>query len=349
VNSRDVLIFGAGLIGVSIALELRDRGAEVLVLERGEPGRETSSAAAGMLAASDPETPVPLRPIAAESARLFPEYVRRIEELSGLSADFRRQGSIEIMEASHSPAPSNYLKLTSEELRKIEPALETEGLPAFFVEEDSVDPALLTQAAICAATKNEIQVRGHIEVRDMREQSGRIEVLTGSGRFEAKTVIDCRGAWSGAPVRPRKGQALYLRPRREGVLEHVLRAPGVYLVPRSVGKIFAGATVEDVGFDKAVEPETIAGMHHAAARWVPELAKADVISSWAGLRPGTPDNLPLLGPTETPGVLIATGHFRNGILLAPVTARIIADLVDGNPAPLDISAFSPQRFAHART
>jgi len=346
VNSPDVIIVGAGLIGVSIALELRDRGAEVLVLDRGEPGGEASSAAAGMLAASDPETPSLLRPLAAESARMFPEYVRRIEGLSEKSADFRRQGGIEITE--HSPIPASYRKLTPEELRKFEPSLETEGLPAFFVEEDSVDPALLTQAALCAAARTRIQVRGHCEVQEMRRQNGRIVVVAASEQLEAKTVIDCRGAWSGAPVRPRKGQALYLRPRRQGALEHVLRAPGVYLVPRSASKIFAGATVEDVGFDKTVQPETISSMHREAARWVPELASAEIISSWAGLRPGTPDNLPLLGPAEAPGVFIATGHFRNGILLAPVTARIIADLVTGKPSPMDISAFSPRRFADAK-
>jgi glycine oxidase len=128
----------------------------------------------------------------------------------------------------------------------------------------------------------------------------------------------------------------------------VLRAPGVYLVPRTSGKIFAGATVEDAGFDKTVEPETIARMHAAAARWVPELAAAEVIESWAGLRPGTPDNLPLLGESGTRRVFVATGHFRNGILLAPVTARVLADLIAGRPTPLDISAFSPQRFAGAK-
>lgn len=347
-SSPDVIIAGAGLIGVSIALELHDRGAEVLVLERGEPGREASSAAAGMLAPSDPETPVLLRAIAAESARMFPGFVSRIEALSGMKADFRRQGSIEIMESTQTALPVNYRKLAPDELRKIEPALETEDLPAFFVEEDSVDPALLTHAALCAAAKKKIEVCGQIEVRELRAQNGGVEVLTSSGRLETKTVIDCRGAWSGPPVRPRKGQALYLRSHRPGVLQHVLRAPGVYLVPRSEGKIFAGATVEDIGFDKTVEPQTISRMHQEAARWVPELGSAEVISSWAGLRPGTPDNLPMLGPTDTPGVMIATGHFRNGILLAPVTARIIVDLVAGKPSPLDISAFSPLRFVKTR-
>lgn len=345
-SSPDVIVVGAGLIGVSIALELGDRGAEVLVLDRGEPGVESSSAAAGMLAASDPETPVLLRALAAESARMFPEYVRKIEGLSEKSADFRRQGGIEITE--HSPLPASYRKLTWEELRNIEPSLETEGLPAYFIEEDSVDPALLMQAVLCAAARRRIEIRGHSEVREIRRQNNRAAVTTASEQLDTKTVIDCRGAWSGSPVRPRKGQALYLRPQRQGALEHVLRAPGVYLVPRSAGKIFAGATVEDVGFDKSVEPEIIVQMHRAAARWVPELASAEVISSWAGLRPGTPDNLPLLGPTDVPGVFIASGHFRNGILLAPVTARIIADLASGKPSPIDISAFLPQRFARPR-
>ena len=342
VNSPDVIIAGAGLIGVSIALELRRSGAQVLVLERGEPGHEASSAAAGMLAASDPETPLPLRALAAESARMFPDYVHEIENLSGISTDFRRQGAIEIME--HSPAPTNYRPLSAEELRRIESGLKTEGLPAFFVEEDSVDPALLTQSAICAATRTGVEVRAHSEVLEMRGQGDRVEVTTSSGRIHAKTAVDCRGAWAGAPVRPRKGQALYLRTPRDGALERVLRAPGVYLAPRTSGKIFVGATVEDVGFDKTVERDTIARMHAEAARWVPALAHAEVIASWAGLRPGTPDNLPLLGETASPGIFTATGHFRNGILLAPVTARVMAALIAGKPSPLDLAAFSPGRF-----
>ena len=146
-------------------------------------------------------------------------------------------------------------------------------------------------------------------------------------------------------MKPRKGQSLYVQPQRRGLLEHVVAAPGVYLVPRSSGKILIGATVEDVGYDKIVQPATVQGLYQAAADLVPELASAQITETWAGLRPGTPDDLPLLGETETPGLLIASGHFRNGILLAPATARIMADLVTAKPAFIDISAFSPLRFA----
>ncbi len=146
------------------------------------------------------------------------------------------------------------------------------------------------------------------------------------------------------PVKPRKGQMLYLRPQQPGMLEHVVRTPEVYLVPRSSGKILVGATVEDVGFDKGVQPEVIHQLQNIAARYLPELAQAAVLESWAGLRPGSPDDLPLIGPTGVPGVFIASGHFRNGILLAPVTAQIVADLVTGKPVNTNISAFSPERF-----
>ena len=342
-NTPDVIIAGAGIIGVSVALELRRRGVEVLVLDRGEPGREASSAAAGMLAFADPETPALLRPLATASAHFFPEYVADLEESSGMKVDFRRQGTIALLDRDE--VPSLYRKLSPQELSELEPALETQRHTAFFaVEEASVDPPLLMQAALRSAARHGIEVRGHYAVDGILHNGAQLEVRAGAGTLTAKTVIDCRGAWSGAPVKPRKGQALYLQPKRAGLLEHVVTAPEIYLVPRSSGKIFAGATVEDVGYDKTVQPTTIQEFHAAAARLIPELKDATVIETWAGLRPGSPDNLPLLGATPTPGVFLASGHFRNGILLAPVTARIIADLVTGKRPTADISAFSPERF-----
>jgi glycine oxidase len=347
VNSPDVIIAGAGIIGISIALELHELGLQVLVLDRGEPGQEASSAAAGMLAAFDPDTHFALRPLAKQSARMFPDYVQKLEDLSGMQVDLRTQGTIALLDGSSAPAASalwTHRKLSGDELRRIEPAVAIEDYSAFFVDEASVDPVLLMRAALKAASATGIEVRGSAEVREIRPHGERIEVSAGQGRLSAAKAIDCRGAWSGAPVKPRKGQMLAVR-SSDTPVEHVIHAPGVYIVPRSSGNLVIGATVEDVGFDKTVDSETIRGLHRAAAKLVPGLDSAAIVASWAGLRPGTPDDLPLLGETETQGIFTATGHYRNGILLAPVTARIMANLLTGKPPGMDISSFLPARFA----
>jgi glycine oxidase len=341
VKSWDVIIVGAGIIGVSLALELQDRGATVLVLDRAEPGAESSSAAAGMLAAAAPETPAALRPLAMESARMFPAFVQQLETAGSMQVDFRRVGTIALL--PHTEAPSEYRSLSAADLHRLEPLLHNSEKPPFFVQEDSVDPLLLMQAALAAARNSEIEIRGRSAVKEIRASDHAVEVLTQSSTLTAASVVDCRGAWSGAPVRPRKGQMLYVQPQGS-VLQHVLRAPDVYIVPRTSGKVLIGATVEDVGFDKTVIPSAIQQLRGAATKYVPAIASAAIIQSWAGLRPGTPDDLPILGPTNTPGMYVATGHFRNGILLAPITAKIMADLLNRRPSPLDITAFAPERF-----
>ena len=338
----DVIISGAGIIGVSLALELHERGAQVLVLDSGEPGREASSAAAGMLAAADPETPPALRPLAIASAQMFPEYVHKLEVAAQMQVDFRRLGTIALLEEPS--APREYKSLSASDLQRLAPSLNSHSLSAFFVEEDSVDPQLLMQAALAAARNLGIEIRGHAAVKDIRARDAKVEVSSAAGEFTARSVVNCQGAWSGAPVRPRKGQMLYVQPQIN-LLQHVLRTPEIYIVPRSTGKILIGATVEDVGFDKSVNTSTIQDLLSTAAKYLPGLAAAPVTQSWAGLRPGTPDDLPILGPTEIPGAFVASGHFRNGILLAPITARIMTTLLEGRTSPLDINAFSPARFA----
>jgi len=225
-----------------------------------------------------------------------------------------------------------------------ETALHAGHHASFFVQEDSVDPDLLMQAALRAVRTRGIEVRGRTSVQELRAQGTQIEVLTSNGSYLAATVVNCQGAWSGAPVKPRKGQMLYLSPQETGLLEHVVRAPEVYLVPRSSGKILVGATVEDVGFDKSVQPEMIQKLHSAAASYLPKLALATVTESWAGLRPGSPDDLPLIGRTEVSGVFVATGHFRNGILLAPITGELLAGAIVDKTFPAALEIFSPDRF-----
>ncbi len=344
-KSWDVIIAGAGIIGVSLALELRERGASVLVLDRAEPGSEASSAAAGMLAPADPETPEALRPLAMESAQMFPAFVQRLESTGSMQVDFRRFGTIAFLDGD--APPSEYRNLSPAELQRLEPSLNGSGHSAFFVQEDSVDPLLLTQAALAAARNLGVEIHGHMAVAEMRASDNGVEVVAQTNTFSCASAVDCRGAWSGAPVRPRKGQMLYVDPQAL-LLQHVLRTPEVYLVPRSSGKILIGATVEDVGFDKSVNPLVIHQLISAAAKYLPALASAPIIQSWAGLRPGTPDGLPIIGQTNTPRLFVATGHFRNGILLAPITAQIMANLVQGRASSRDIQAFSPGRFRNTQ-
>src|SRR5260370_30535457 len=161
----------------------------------------------------------------------------------------------------------------------------------------------------------------------MRSANGLVEVLAGGEAYAARSVVNCMGAWAGLPVRPRKGQMLSLFPRRKNLLQHCVLAPDVYLVPRSSGRVVIGATVEDIGYDRTLEPAVIENFHRAAARLIPELRDLPVEESWVGLRPGTPDDLPLLRATDIHGVFIAAGHFCNGILLAPVTATVMASLI----------------------
>lgn len=344
-HSWDVIISGGGIIGVSTALELRQRGAKVLLLDRGEPGREASSAAAGMLAACDPETPVALQSLARECARVYPQFVLKLQSTSGIAVDLRRQGTITLEAEGHAQMPNEYRKLPPDELGMLEPSLQAQGHAAYFLQEDCVDPDLLMQAAVRTAELASVEIKRGVTMNDVWASGPQVEVATSAGAFIAKAAVDCRGAWSGAPVKPRKGHMLYVQPQRAGLLQHVVRAPDSYIVPRSSGKILLGTTVEDAGFDKTVDQATIRKLHAAAARYVPELTDAPILTSWTGLRPGSPDDLPLMGETETPGIFLASGHFRNGILLAPLTAQIMADLVTGKPPAMDISAFSPLRFA----
>lgn len=341
-----MIIAGAGIIGVSLALELRERGATVLVLDKSEPGQEASSAAAGMLAAGGFETPPALWPLALESARMFPEYVRKLEALSHVKTDFRQHGTI-VFQDGASTTPAQYKKLGNDDLYRLDPFLHNPGQQAFFVQEDTVDPRLLMQAALAAAQKSGVEIRGNVEVLEIRSAGSNVEVETAGATRPicCGVAVNCQGAWAGSPVKPRKGQMLYVRPERKNLLQHVIHAPEVYIVPRSSGKILIGATVEDVGFDKTVAPSTIQQLRSAAARYVPELESAPIVESWAGLRPGTPDDLPILGPTDMPNVFAATGHFRNGILLAPITAAIMADVVTRKKLSFDISSFAASRFA----
>jgi glycine oxidase len=346
VKTWDVIIVGAGIIGLSLSIELRKRGAHVLVVERGESGREASHAAAGMLADCTVETPAALQPLATASARMYPEFVHELQDESGSKVDLRDQGTLLFLPAEETHGCTETLPAS---LAELEPALADPNRPAIYLRERSVDPRALMSAALKAARHRGVDISSGSPVTNVLTSDGRAAgVATEKTSYLAPVAVNCAGAWAGHlpplyfPTRPVKGQMLAVAAPR--LLRHVIRAPEVYLVPRSDGRVLIGSTLEDAGYDKRTDASTIQRLHRAAIGLIPALERARVLEDWAGLRPGTPDGLPILGATSLPGYFAATGHFRDGILLAPITAHVMAQVITRAKPEYDISAFSPARF-----
>jgi glycine oxidase len=352
-DSWDVIVIGGGIIGLSLSIELRKKGARVLVVERGEPGREASSAAGGMLVDCLFETPAALQPLATASARMYPEFVYEIQVESGMNIDLRDQGTILFPSTAHTSVAAKSAAQLPAPLSEFEPGLADFHQPAFYLQERSVDPRALTTAALRAARHRGVDFSSGDAVTAVNLSDGHISgVTTKKTSFLAPKVVNCAGAWSGQiaphsfPTRPVKGQMLCLASPSHGLLKHVVRSPEVYLIPRSDGRIIVGTTVEEAGFDKRTDVATIQRLHRAAVAMVPELRNAKILEDWAGLRPGTPDALPILGAAATPGYYVATGHFRDGILLAPITAQVMAQVIEGKTPDHDLNPFAPARFSH---
>jgi glycine oxidase len=387
VKTWDVVIIGGGIIGLSLSIALRKRGATVLIVERGEPGREASHAAGGMLVDCPLETPDALQPLATASARMYPEFAYELEVESGMKVDLRDFGTILFFSEEHLGHPA----LTGPQLRpaavsfadleRLEPALRKkisdraeldsfrqewgveqsiDEIEEFFrsirghalhLKERSVDPRALTLAALKTVKKRGVDFSSGDHVTAVDITDGKVSgATTTKTSFLAPKVVNCAGAWSGQigphafPTRPVKGQMLCLAMPARDLLKHVVRTPEVYLIPRSDGRLLVGATVEEAGFDKRTDPDTIQRFHRAALKLVPRLSEAKILEDWAGLRPGTPDGLPILGTTDIPGYYVATGHFRDGILLAPITAEVMAQIISDEKPAYDLSSFSPCRF-----
>jgi glycine oxidase len=353
VKTWDVIIIGGGIIGLSLAIALRKRGATVLVVERGQPGREASHAAGGMLVDCGIETPSVLQPLATASARMYPEFAQELQFESGMHVDLRDHGTIVFLSPDHVDERPGFT-LTSSlpvPLAELEPALAEPNRPAVYLKERSVDPRALSTSAWKAAKRHGIDFSSGDEVTAVSLVDGRATgVTTTKTAFPAAKIVNCAGAWSGQigphrfPTRPVKGQMLCLLMPQRASLKHVIRTPEVYLIPRSDGRLLVGATVEEAGFDKRTDLATIQRFHRAAVDLVPELRNGKILQDWAGLRPGTPDALPILGATATRGYYVATGHFRDGILLAPITAEVMSAVIEGHAPEYDLTPFSPERF-----
>lgn len=338
-RSTDVIIAGAGLIGMACALECRRRGLQPTLVERGAPGTEASWAAAGMLAANDPANPRELQPLADLSLRLYPEFLERLREQSGHAVPIETEWTVE----RGTPTLAN-------DLHSAIPAFHPEGFHAdgyHAIREQSLDPRKLSAALHAAVLAAEIPLRTQTPVLARSEERDHVVVQTESGPLQAAFFLDCTGAWSSQRVRPAKGQML--RVHAPGVLDGgdgnvVLRTHDIYLVPRLDGSVVIGATVEDAGFDKAVHGEDLDDLRRRAAVLIPVMAHAPALERWAGLRPDTPDHLPVLGRTGA-RTFVAAGHFRNGILLAPATAHVVAQLLLHETPGADLRAFDPARFS----
>lgn len=261
------------------------------------------------------------------------------------------QGTIAFLpEPQPTPLPPCMRPLTAEGASVLEPAVAIPSeTAAFYLDEASVDPHALVAASLKAARHRDIEVASGSSATEL-ELDGRrvIAVRTTKTRYPA--AVNCCGAWAsqlpplGLSTRPIKGQMLALVPARHGLLQHVVRAPDICLVPRSDGHLLAGSTSEDVGFDKHVDPDTVQRLDQTAANLVPDLGEARMLEDWAGLRLGTPDNLPILCSTPIHGYFAATGHYRDPILLSPITAHLMSQVVRGLPPDLDLTAFSLARF-----
>ncbi len=346
-GSPDVVIAGAGIIGLSLALELHDHGARVTVFDRGAALSEASAAAAGMLAVSDPANPPALRPLSELSRSLYPRFLDRISELSGQPVPFQTSETVEEADSTRG--------LSAVELDRVVPGNSFGSHPMQLVEERSVDPRQLAGALLAAVRATRISLQQFCAVRAAEEDAQGVVVETGAGKTQAGYFVDCSGAWARSsgvgrslPVSPVKGQMIALGMPEAAPLTVTVRTRHVYLVPRTTGpdagRVVVGATLEQAGFSKLTTPETAAELRRSAAELLPWTAEAPLLEHWAGLRPAAPDQLPLIGAVAGPGRrLLATAHFRNGILLAPGTARMIRAMIFGETSPLDGRAFSPQR------
>lgn len=354
--SPDICIVGAGIIGLSLALELQSRGADVIVLEQGTPLAEASTAAAGMLAASDPENPPELRDLSALSRNLYRGFLDRIFDLSGITVPFQTSTTLQEVHLSHLETVRDLTLLATETLSLMVPQLDTRDRRFILLDEHSLDPRALAHALSSAAARSaKIDLRSQTPVRLVQDNASNMTVHTPSEVLRPSRIVDCTGAWGLANLPaghvhavPRKGQMLAVTLPSAMPLHVVIRTPTIYIVPRTTGpaagRAVIGATVEDVGFDKTVYSDDIVQLRAKAAELLPDLADAPEVERWAGLRPGTSDGLPLLGHVSG-NLFIAAGHYRNGILLAPATALVMAQVLAGENPEVELDAFSALRKA----
>ena len=366
---HDVAVVGGGIVGLACAWHAARRGMSVVVLERDRLGAGASDVAAGMLA---PVTEADfgedeLLELNLAAADRWPAFAAELAAASGLNPGFRETGALVVAadrddaEELHRLAelhaalglPSRWVG--PRECRSLEPGLSPRVRGAIHAPRDhQADPAATVRALAAACRGAGVELREHVEVAALVRSGGRVTgVGTATAEVAAGAVVVAAGAWSaalapdGPPVRPVKGQIAALRaPDPSLAPAHIVRTPRCYLLARDDGRVVLGATVEERGFDATTTADGVFRLLEAAREVIPDIGDLEWTGVRAGLRPGTPDNLPVVGRGTADGLVWATGHYRNGVLLAPLTGEAVADLLDGRgelPA-----ALAPGRFTQAR-
>jgi glycine oxidase len=366
-----VIVIGAGVIGAAIADALAVRGAEVSVIDMRSPGRGASQASAGVLAPfTEASGKTALFDLCARSLTLYDSFLASVSERSGRAIEHVRNGTVEValtddeaaqLKSAHAWLAERHIScqwLEPAELRMHEPSVASFGGGAVgglaiasqgFVNVPTLVGALVQSARLAGAS-----FETHLEAIDVTSRRDRAEVRAGSDRYEADHVVIAAGSWSGRvrvanvpvlPVRPIRGQLLHLRWQRGPMPTRVVWGHDCYTVPWADGTLLVGATVEDVGFDEASTVDGIRTLTDAVVKLLPDAKSAALSEVRVGLRPASPDGLPLIGPLSmAPSVTLATGHYRNGILLAPLTAQLVAaSILDGTRDPM-FAVTTPDRF-----
>ncbi len=361
----DILIVGGGVIGLSLAYEVASRGRKVRLLERGQVGQESSYAGAGILAPlAEMEEAGPQAQLLLASHKIYPQFVKKVSLAASMNIDFATCGllyvalseeetqDLENRRARYAELGLEIERCSPDQILQRESGLSQKVHSAlYFPEEGYVDNRQLVEALRIACTQLGVQTVSGCQAESVKLEGNRaLGAETNLGFWAADVTVIAAGSWSGQietggrlPVRPARGQILEVKSAAP-LITHVVYGSQCYLVPRRDGRTLLGSTVEWVGYDKRVTLEGVQQISGAAVALAPALRGAEFTDCWAGLRPYCEGGLPVLGPAPQKGLYFATGHFRNGLLLAPITAKLVAETVLEGTVPKLIEPFGPERF-----
>jgi glycine oxidase len=360
--TADVLIIGGGVIGLTTAYTLARDGARVTLLDRQDFGRESSWAGAGIISPGNPErAATPHHKLRAIGSVTYPSLAAELRERTGVDPGYRCNGGLEFDDPDGEAGPAEWKnegiaweRLATDQVRSVDPAVSPHAGPAYFLPcmAQVRNPRLVKSLAASLRTTG-VTLQPGTPVYAWETSGSRIAAaVTHTGRRVADQYVICGGAWSDqllrplglrTEVRPVRGQIALLNTRASGPSKVLIRGKR-YVVPRGDGRVLVGSTEEDTGFDKRTTACAIAGLLEFGTGLAPSLKDAEIERCWAGLRPGSPDGLPFIG--RVPGfenLWVATGHFRSGIQLAPATARVLSEAIQGRPTAVPLEPFRLDR------